>query len=130
MRIITPILSAVLASALVAILARLFGDSIPGEGFQSLGNLILLLWGGFVIVPPLAFGVAGWRGGLRRVLLATIIMGVVQLLLFFGVLYITAQLPVSDAAPWLWVAVMVVVVPPISALIALAATGNLTNKTA
>lgn len=128
MRLITPILSAIIASALVALLARLFGDSIPGEGFESIGNLILLLWVGFIIVPPLAFGVAGWRSGLQRVPLTAIIMAGIQLVLFFVVLYITAQLPTADSIPWLWVSVMVLIVPLISAFGALAVTGNLTRK--
>lgn len=129
MRLTYPILSAVGASALVALVARLFGSSIPGEGMASLGNLILLLGAGFILLPPLAFGVVGSRVGLRRLALATVIMGVLQVVLLAVVVMTLAGMPVSDF-PLLWILVMIVGVPTVSGGIALALTGNLTSPTA
>lgn len=128
MRSFTPILSAIVASAVVAFLAWLFGDSIPGEGFESLGNLILLLGAGFILVPPLAFGVAGARMGLQRLPLATVIMGVLQVVLLVVVVMALAGMPVSDF-PVIWILVMIIGVPIVSGGVALAVTGNFAPAT-
>lgn len=127
MRLFAPILSAILASALVALLAWLFGDMIPGDGFASLGNLIMLMGAGFIVLPPLAFGVAGARLGLQRLPLATVIMGVLQVVLLVVVVMALAGMPVSDF-PVVWILVMIIGVPIVSGGVALAVTGNLRSN--
>ncbi len=127
MRFIVPILAAIAAAGVVALLARIFGDSIPGEGFESLGNLILWMGGGFIILPPIAFAIAGGQTGIQRLPLAFVIMAVLQVLFLAGVVMSLSGIAVSDS-PWLWILAVIVGVPALAGGIALALTGNLSSQ--
>lgn len=127
MRLITPILAAIIAAALVALVLRLIGGFIPGESFEPLGNLIILLVIGFTIVPPIAFGVVGARIGLQRMPMAAGIMLVLQIVLLVVLLMGLANLS-TGFANWMLLGALIVVVPALSSGAALALTGNLGNR--
>lgn len=127
MRLITPILAAIIAAALVALVLRLIGDFIPGESFEPLGTILILMVIGFTIVPPIAFGVAGARVGLQRMPMAAGIMLVLQIVLLVALLMGLANLS-TGFANWVLLGALIVVVPALSSGAALALTGNLGNR--
>jgi hypothetical protein len=107
-------------------LARIFGNSVPGDGFESLGNLILLLGVGFILLPPIAFALVGVRVGVQRLPLAFVLMGVLQVVFLAGVVMALTGTAVRDS-PWIWILLVIFGVPTLAGGIALVLTGNLTS---